>query len=477
MKETDIAIIGGGPAGMAAAIEAARNGIGNIVLLERDRTLGGILQQCVHNGFGLHLFGEELTGPEYADRFIRQVNELGITVKLNTMVFEISKDKVITAVNSEDGLIKLKARSIILSTGCMERTRGALNIPGTRPAGIYTAGTAQRFVNIEGYMPGKKAVILGSGDIGLIMARRMTLEGAEVKMVCELMPYSGGLKRNIVQCLDDFNIPLRLSHTVVEIHGRDRVEGVTIAKVDEKGKPIAGTFEFVECDTLLLSVGLIPENELIGPLSIAMDGLTAGPVVDEAAQTSCEGIFACGNSVYVHDLVDYVTLEGYKAGKSAAEYAASLNGCSSMEAVKQGVTAAKDNVSDNGSVPNDDKVPVNDNALKTHEPENDSPESDNGMIRIKPGNGVRCVIPQLIHRNCGEDVKLFFRSGGIYHDAVFAVVSDDKSLHSVKKKIVAPGEMESIILTADMIRKINGVSAEISLLAGQEQGGAINEQL
>jgi thioredoxin reductase len=320
VKEVDIAVIGGGPAGMAAAIEAFRSGIRNIVILERDRALGGILQQCVHNGFGLQLFKEELTGPEYAERFIRQVEELGIEVKLNTMVFDISQDKIISAVNSEDGLLKIKAKAVILAMGCRERTRGALNIPGTRPAGIYTAGTAQRFVNVEGFMPGKKIVILGSGDIGLIMARRLTLEGAEVKMVCEIMPHSGGLTRNIVQCLEDFDIPLKLRHTVVEIHGRDRVEGVTVARVDDNRKPVPGTEEFVECDTLLLSVGLIPENELTAAASADMDEKTSGPVVDDSCETSVKGIFACGNVVHVHDLVDNVTTEAYKAGKSAAAY-------------------------------------------------------------------------------------------------------------------------------------------------------------
>ena len=327
VREAGIVVIGGGPAGMAAAVEARRRGVKDVIILERDQRLGGILQQCIHNGFGLQLFGEELTGPEYAERFIRQVNELGIEIMLDTMVLNVSRDKTVTAVNSEDGLITLKVKAVILAMGCRERTRGALSIPGSRPAGIYTAGTAQRFVNIEGYMPGRKIVILGSGDIGLIMARRMTLEGAEVKMVCELMPHPGGLKRNIVQCLDDFGIPMRLSTTVVEVHGKERVEGVTIAKVDDKGRPIEGTQEFVECDTLLLSVGLIPENEITNAASIDMDSTTSGPVVDENAQTSCEGIFACGNVVYVHDLVDHVTTEGYRAGKAAAEHVLRENGC------------------------------------------------------------------------------------------------------------------------------------------------------
>lgn len=509
MRKADIAVIGGGPAGMAAAVEAAKSGIKNVVLLERDRTLGGILQQCVHNGFGLHLFGEELTGPEYAERFIRRVEELGITVKLNTMVFDISQDKVITAVNSEDGLIKLKAGAVIMASGCRERTRGALNIPGTRPAGIYTAGAAQRFVNIEGYMPGRKVVILGSGDIGLIMARRMTLEGAEVKMVCELMPYPGGLMRNVVQCLGDFGIPLKLSCTVVGIHGRDRLEGVIVAKVDEQGRPIAGTCEYVECDTLLLSVGLIPENELIRTLPLEMDDTTSGPVVDESGRTTCEGIFACGNSVYVHDLVDYVTLEGYKAGRSAAEYVASLGGCSN----------STDDVQQNRDVANciggtDDVRRDKDMAKcicgsNNVQQERDMTEyqcvSDDGsgeqtktaghtpveeveskgmphaavadiMIRVKPGPGVRCAIPQQIHRGCGEDVRLFFRVSGIFRDAVFAAESGGKILHSIKRRIAAPGEMESMILKAGMLRKITEDSIMIRMLEGREQGGAGNEQ-
>lgn len=416
MRKVDLVIIGGGPAGLASAIQASKSGVKNILILERDRTLGGILQQCVHNGFGLHIFGEELSGPEYAGRFINQITELGIEVKLNTIVIEVTQDKIIKAVNSEDGLIMIKAEAVILAMGCRERTRGALNIPGSRPAGIYTAGTAQRFINIEGYMPGKKAVILGSGDIGLIMARRMTLEGAEVKMVCELMPYPGGLNRNIVQCLEDFNIPLRLSHTVVDIHGNERLEGVTIAKVDEDGKPIAETFEYVECDTLLLSVGLIPENELTKGASIKMDTATSGPVVNESAETSKEGIFACGNVVYVHDLVDYVTQEGYIAGKSAAEYLAKKSG-----------------------------------------------EKADEMLQIKAGHGIRCVVPQYIRKNCSEDVKLFFRVAGICKNVKLEARSDNEVICSVMKRIVTPGEMESISLTAEMIRGIRSGDVEISL--------------
>jgi len=320
MKQADIVVIGGGPAGMAAALEARRRGVENILIIERDKELGGILQQCIHNGFGLHIFKEELTGPEYAWRFIEQIKKENIDYLLDTMVLSITPDKIVTAANSTEGLVRIKAGAIVLSMGCRERTRGSLNIPGTRPAGILTAGAAQRFVNMEGYMPGKKIVILGSGDIGMIMARRLTLEGAEVKMVCEIMPYTKGLIRNKVQCLDDFGIPLKLNCTVVEIHGKERLEGVTIAKVDEDRKPIPETMEYVECDTLLLSVGLIPENELSREAGIKIDPSTGGPFVSKTMETSIQGIFACGNVVHVHDLVDNVTLESYIAGRAAAEY-------------------------------------------------------------------------------------------------------------------------------------------------------------
>lgn len=320
MKTYDIVIIGGGPAGLSAAVAARKNGTESILILERDKELGGILNQCIHNGFGLHTFQEELTGPEYAGRFITQVIELGIKYKLHTMVMNISADKVITAMNREDGMFQIQAKAVILAMGCRERSRGALNIPGSRPAGIYSAGTAQYYVNIRGRMPGKNVVILGSGDIGLIMARRMVLEGAKVQCVAELRPQSGGLKRNIVQCLDDFNIPLYLNTTVAKIHGKDRVEGVTLTKVDDNGKPIPGSEWEVPCDTLLLSCGLIPENELTRGLGADMDGKTGGPVVGENLECSIPGVFACGNVLHVHELVDHVSAEAEKAGNYAVEY-------------------------------------------------------------------------------------------------------------------------------------------------------------
>jgi NADPH-dependent 2,4-dienoyl-CoA reductase/sulfur reductase-like enzyme len=316
----DIVIIGGGPAGMAAAVAAKENGVDSILILERDIRLGGILIQCIHSGFGLHHFGEELTGPEYALRFVKQVKELGIEFMTDTMVMDISTERVVTAINPVRGEMKIKAKAIVLAMGCRERTRGALVIPGTRPAGIFTAGMVQRLVNIEGFMPGRKVVILGSGDIGLIMARRLTLEGAEVKLICEIMSKSGGLIRNIVQCVQDFNIPLKFNHTIVNIHGKERVCGVTVAQVDDNRQPIIGTEFYVECDTVLMSVGLIPENELSKAAGAALDSKTGGVVTDENMQTTCEGIFACGNAVQVHDIVDNVTAEAFAAGKSAARY-------------------------------------------------------------------------------------------------------------------------------------------------------------
>ena len=323
MEEYDIVIIGGGPAGLAAALNARHQGIERLLILERDKELGGILNQCIHNGFGLHTFKEELTGPEYAWRYIRQVLEQKISYRLNTMVGDVAQEdgwKIVTAMSREKGMTMLRARAVILAMGCRERPRGALNVPGFRPAGIYTAGTAQRLVNMEGYMPGKEIVILGSGDIGLIMARRMTLEGATVKVVAEIMPKSGGLTRNIVQCLEDYGIPLKLNHTVIDIKGKDHIEGVTLAQVDENKEPVPGTQEAYRCDTLLLSVGLIPENELTRGLGARMDEKTHGPVVDERLQTTVAGVFACGNVLHVHDLADHVSQEAAEAGKHAADY-------------------------------------------------------------------------------------------------------------------------------------------------------------
>ena len=471
----DTIIVGGGPAGLAAAIAAKQNGLKNVLILERDNRLGGILLQCIHNGFGLHYFGEELTGPEYANRFVSQVEELGIESKVNTMVLEIQRGDTtvspetasatatsstaphgsstpisstatsgstgnqilhrVIAINSTDGLMLLQTKTIILCMGCRERTRGALVIPGTRPAGIFTAGSAQRFVNIDGYLPGKKVVILGSGDIGLIMARRLTLEGAEVKVVCEIMNYSAGLARNLTQCLENFNIPLKLSTTIIQIHGTDRVSGVTIAKVDDHRKPIPGTEEFIECDTVLLSVGLIPENEVSIAAGVALDSITSGPSVDQFMETSIPGIFACGNSVHVHDLVDFVTEESLLAGKSAAEYC-----------------------------------------------KNPSYTAGNITVPVLAGNRVRYAVPQHLDLMTGTSpapatkssaskpasssdgtIRIMFRSTDVYRSVTASVYAGQQLLAQAKKRIVRPGEMQTIELKQSAVELLKKSPQSITI--------------
>lgn len=410
----DLVIIGGGPAGLSAAVSAAEEGVKDLLIIERDVRLGGILNQCIHNGFGLHTFKEELTGPEYADRYIQMAQKAQIPFMLDTMVIDLSYDestgdKIVTAMNKTEGLFTVRASAVILAMGCRERPRGALNIAGYRPSGIYSAGTAQYYVNMEGRMPGKKVVILGSGDIGLIMARRMTYEGAKVLCVAELQPYSGGLKRNIVQCLDDFGIPLLLSHTVVDIKGKRRVEGVTIAEVDENKKPIPGTEEFYECDTLLLSCGLIPENELTNKLGAKMNPVTGGASVNESLETDIPGVYACGNVLHVHDLVDYVSGEAAVAGKNAADRILGKNAA----------------------------------------------ENDGTVINIKTENGVRYSVPSVVRPAFMPDtLTVRFRVGNEYRDKNLSVYLDGVQLMKLPKRVMAPGEMEQIILVKSKVLEI-----------------------
>lgn len=418
MRNCDLVIVGGGPAGLAAAIAAKEKGIDDILIIERDERLGGILNQCIHNGFGLHTFQEELTGPEYAHRFICQVQKLGISYLTGTMVLDISPGKVVMMMNRTDGIVQIQAKAIVLAMGCRERPRGALNIPGYRPMGIYSAGTAQRLVNVDGFLPGKEVVILGSGDIGLIMARRMTLEGARVKVVAELMPYSGGLKRNIVQCLDDFGIPLKLRHTVVDIKGKQQLEGVILAEVDEKGKPIPGTEEEYVCDTLLLSCGLIPENELSRSMGICMNPVTNGPVVDESLESNLPGVFACGNVLHVHDLVDYVSEEAKCAGENAAAY---IRG-----------------------------------ELK---------EREEQAIKIEPQDGVRYTVPATIEpKRMRDKVKIRFRVGNVYRNCYICVYLGEQRIIHRKKQIVTPGEMEEVIIEKAKLEECGNIDKIIVAL-------------
>ena len=416
----DLVVIGGGPGGLAAAIEARNNGVEKILVIERDKELGGILQQCIHNGFGLHEFKEELTGPEYAERFIKKLYEFNIEYKLDTMVLEVSPEKIIHAINTKDGYMMIEAKAIVLAMGCRERTRGAIAIPGERPSGIFTAGTAQRFINMEGYMVGKKVLILGSGDIGLIMARRMTLEGAEVKAVVELMPFSGGLARNIAQCLNDYDIPLYLSHTVVDIKGKERLEKVVIAKVDENRRPISGTEIEYDCDTLLLSVGLIPENDISRATGVMIDGRTSGAVVNEVMETNIEGIFACGNVLHVHDLVDFVSAEARKAGAAAAKY------------IKGQLTSGE-------------------------------------YIELKNGFGIGYTVPQKFRlNNVDKGLEVFMRVRNIYKNMTLQVKDGENVILSLKKPHVAPGEMEKIMIPKSKLETIKGKEIVVELVGGDK---------
>ena len=414
MLQVDVLVIGGGPAGLAAAIAAREDGIESLLVLEREHNPGGILRQCIHNGFGLHRFKTELTGPEYAQRDIDKAKELNIEIQCDTTVLSVDPDHTVTCISAEHGVQVIKAKAIVLAMGCRERPRGALATPGTRCAGIYSAGTAQKFVNLEGYMPGKKCVILGSGDIGLIMARRMTLQGAKVLACVELMPYSSGLNRNIVQCLNDYDIPLYLSHTVIDIQGKDRLTGVTVAKVDENRRPIPGTEIQFDCDTLLLSVGLIPENELSQGAGVEMSPLTSGAIVDDVLQTNVPGIFACGNVLHVHDLVDHVSNESFKAGHAAAAYS-------------RGIVSTTE------------------------------------TVNVKDGNGIRGTVPQKIHLGGDQPIDLMFRPSGVFRNATVVVRSGDKEIARKKAPIFTPGEMAVVTLKKEVVAALDNADITVTM--------------